>query len=325
MAVTKLADVIVPEVFTPYVVQRTMELSALVQSGIIANNAQFDGFASQSATTINMPYWGDLSGDSENIVEDATLTAGSIAASQDIATIFRRARMWGSTDLSAALSGDKPVDIIANLVAAYWARDLQKELLAVLAGVFGAASMSGNVLDISGGVGAAAVWSAEAFIDAVQLLGDAKENLSGILMHSATETLLEKQNLIATTAPSDGGAPIKTYQGKRVIVDDTCPVSSGTYTTYIFGQGAIALGNGSPVGFVATEVDRDKRMGSGVDYLINRRTNILHPRGVKWAGASVADATSPTRAELGTAANWVRVFENKAIRLVAFKHKLVSA
>ena len=32
---TKVADVIVPEVFNPYVIERTAELSALVQSGII--------------------------------------------------------------------------------------------------------------------------------------------------------------------------------------------------------------------------------------------------------------------------------------------------
>ncbi len=31
------------------------------------------------------------------------------------------------------------------------------------------------------------------------------------------------------------------------------------FSTYLFGEGAIALGNGSPVGHVATETDRDKR------------------------------------------------------------------
>ena len=35
MAGTTLTDVIVPELFTPYVVKRTMELSALFQSGIV--------------------------------------------------------------------------------------------------------------------------------------------------------------------------------------------------------------------------------------------------------------------------------------------------
>ena len=53
--------------------------------------------------------------------------------------------------------------------------------------------------------------------------------------------------------------------------------------------------------------------------LINRRRYILHPRGVKFTSASVA-GDSPTNAELETAANWVRVWENKNVRLVAITH-----
>ena len=53
--------------------------------------------------------------------------------------------------------------------------------------------------------------------------------------------------------------------------------------------------------------------------LINRRRYILHPRGVKFTSASVA-ADSPTNAELETGANWVRVFENKNVRIVAVEH-----
>ena len=57
MAGTTLQDVIVPELFNPYVLNRTMELSALVQSGIIANNSEFDDLASQAAPTVNMPFF----------------------------------------------------------------------------------------------------------------------------------------------------------------------------------------------------------------------------------------------------------------------------
>ena len=42
MEITKIADVVVPELFNPYVVNRTMELSALVQSGIIVNSPEFE-------------------------------------------------------------------------------------------------------------------------------------------------------------------------------------------------------------------------------------------------------------------------------------------
>ena len=40
MAETKIADIITPELFTPYVINRTMERSDLVKSGIITNNQE---------------------------------------------------------------------------------------------------------------------------------------------------------------------------------------------------------------------------------------------------------------------------------------------
>ncbi|CAK7079352.1 MAG: hypothetical protein ENTA_01404 [Enterocloster clostridioformis] len=330
---TTLQDVIVPELFSPYVINRTMELSALLQCGIIANNSEFDALASQAAPTVNMPFFEDLTGESEQVIEGGDLTDNEIPSNKDVAVIIRRAKMWSATDLSAALAGSDPMAAIATLVAQFWARDTQKELIAILNGVFGTVPagdsgtppaktrLESNLLDISGKSGTAANWSGSAFIDAEQKLGDAKAQLTGICMHSATEAHLKKQNLIDTVQPSNDVA-FGTYQGKRVVVDDSCPVASGVYTTYLFGNGAVALGNGNPVGFVPTETDRAKRKGSGVDYLINRRTSILHPRGVAFTSASVAKTEGPSRTELADPKNWNPVYEPKQIRIVAFKHKL---
>ena len=333
MAGTTLQDVIVPELFNPYVINRTMELSALVQSGIITNNSEFDALASQAAPTVNMPFFEDLTGESEQIIEGADLEDNKITSNKDVAAIIRRAKMWSATDLSAALAGSDPMAAIGTLVAQFWSRDLQKELVALLDGIFGTipageegtppaeTRLASNLLDISGKSGNAANWSGSAFIDAEQLLGDAKAQLTGICMHSATQAYLKKQNLIETVQPSNDVA-FGTYQGKRVIVDDGCPVKNGVYTTYLFGSGAIALGNGNPVGFVPTETDRAKRKGSGVDYLINRKTMILHPRGIAWQNAVVEKTEGPSRKEVADPKNWKPVYESKQIRIVAFKHKL---
>lgn len=333
MAGTTLQDVIVPELFNPYVINRTMEISALVQCGIIANNTEFDALASQAAPTVNMPFFEDLTGESEQVIEGADLEDNKITSNKDVAAIIRRAKMWSATDLSAALAGSDPMAAIGSLVAGFWARDMQKELIALLEGVFGTISagnenkppaetrLASNLLDISGKSGAAANWSGSAFIDAEQMLGDAKAQLTGICMHSATEAYLKKQNLIETVQPSNDVA-FGTYQGKRVIIDDGCPASGGVYTTYLFGNGAIALGNGNPVGFVATETDRAKRKGSGIDYLINRKTMILHPRGIAWQNAEVAKTEGPSRLEVANPKNWKPVYVHKQIRIVAFKHKL---
>lgn len=335
MEITKIADVIVPELFNPYIVNRTMELSAFFQSGIVVNSPEFDRLASEAARTHNMPFFEDLQGESEATLEDVKMAPSKIGSNKDVSTTILRQKMWGSTNLSAALAGADPAKAIGDLVAAYWARDMQKELIAILNGVFGTTTagesgtpaaetrMADHILDLSKQSSAAAKCiSASAFIDACQLLGDAQAQLSGVAMHSATKSYLKKLNLIETERDSTD-VEFDVYQGRRVTVDDGCPVDKdGFYTTYLFGNGAIAYGNGSPVGHVATEVDRDKQTGGGIDYLINRKAFILHPRGIAYTGAVRKNIETPLRTELSMAENWNPVYEPKQIRIVAMKHKI---
>lgn len=331
MPITRITDVIVPELFDRYVINRTMELSALVQSGIIANSPEFDALASEAARTHNMPFFEDLAGDSEETLENVKMTAAKIGSNKDVSTTLLRQKMWGSTNLAAALAGADPMKAIGDLVAGFWARDMQKELIALLAGVFGTyipdggaaiTPMADHILDLTKQSSAAAkIISASAFIDACQLMGDAQGLLTDVAMHSATKAYLKKQNLIQTERDSTD-VEFDVYQGRRVTVDDGCPVDGGTYTTYLFSRGAIALGNGSPVGHVATEMDRDKQTGGGIDYLINRKAYILHMRGVAYTGAVRDHVETPTRAELKLAENWKPVYEAKQLRVVALKHKL---
>lgn len=334
MAPTRIADVIVPEVFNDYVVQRTAELSALGASGIISANPELDRLAMAGGKLINMPYWEDLSGADEVLSDSGALTPANITSAQDVAVLLMRGRAWGANDLAAALSGDDPMGTIGDLVAAYWARREQDTLISILSGVFGATSMAGNVSDIGSNSagGADAVFSDENFLDAINLLGDADEKLTALAVHSATYNSMRKQDLIDFVQPSEEGTRVPTYMDKRVIVDDGMPTETRSidttgdgagdtdvlvYTTYIFGAGAIGRGNGGAP--VPTETDRDSLAGD--DYLINRRHFLLHPRGVAFQSASVA-ASSPTNAELATATNWARVYENKNVRLVKFAHQL---
>ena len=323
MPITRIADVIQPEVFNPYMVQRTLELSALLQSGIVENNAEFDQLTSGPNTLVNMPFWNDLTGDSEIMADDGALTPGKIGTDKDVARKHGRARAWGANGLSALLSGDDPMRAIADLVADYWQRDMQKVLLNTLAGVFAAASMAGNVHDISAGTGDTALIGGATFVDATQKMGDAKEKLTGVMMHSAVEAYLTKKDLIETVPESEGKPAVSTFLRKRVIVDDGMPFATDTKvaTAYLFGAGAIALGNGSHPRIIPTEIDRDSLASSGEDYLITRRIFMLHPRGVKWTEDGVA-ATFPTNAEIATGTNWTRVYDPKAIRVVKFTFKI---
>lgn len=322
MTETRLSDVIVPEVFIPYVISRTAELSAFWQAGIVGELPEV-GALMGGGKKVDMPFWQDLTGDDEVIDDTTDLTINKITASQDEAAILIRGKAWGASDLSAMLAGSDPMMAIGDLVAGYWARRMQATLLSVLKGAMASTnspSMAANTLNITSlSPSTARVFDAEAFLDACQKLGDAQSSLAGVACHSATLNLMLKDDLIDFIKPSDGSDDIPTYLGKRVVVDDSMPVSSGNYTTYIFGPGAIGYAEGTPKTPVETE--RKALVGGGTDILVNRRKFVLHPRGIRWTGAPASKPT-PANSDLETANKWTRVWETKQIRIVRFIHKI---
>lgn len=316
MAETKISDVIVPEIFTPYAIQRTTEKSRILNSGIAIANPRLNELVNAGGLTMQMPFWNDLTGDDEVLSDQRALTPGKIGASKDVAALLLRGRAWAANDLAGALAGDDPMKAIAELVSDYWARKEQKILVSVLKGVFAAPTMADHVLDKSN-----AAIDGKMVLDAKQKLGDNADQLQAIMMHSAVYTELQKQNLIEYQTTSDGKITIPTYLTYEVIVDDGMPYdsSTGVYTTYLFAKGSIGRGTGTPVSFIPTEVDRDSL--AGVDYLVNRIALVMHPMGIKWKATEI-EGTTPSNTELATGANWERVYEPKAIGLVALKHKL---
>ena len=315
MAATKIADVIVPELFAPYVINRTVEKSAFFQSGIISTLPEAGLFGQKGGAVITLPFWEDLSGDSEVLSDSSALTVNKIEAAADVAILHARGKAWGANDLAKALSGDDPMGAVADLAASYWQREMQKITLASLKGVFASTTMTANVHNISAGTGAAAVIDGAAFIDASYKLGDQVDQLSAVALHSATMQVLAKQGLIETFRDADGVILYHSFMGKRVIVDDGMPKDGGVFTSYLFGAGALGYQEVTPP--VAVETDRDSLASE--DILINRRHFVLHPRGIKWAGAA---GLAPDNNGLATDTNWTRVYDPKQIRIVALKHKL---
>jgi hypothetical protein len=318
---TIISDVIVPEVFNPYVIQRTAELSAFYQSGIIARNPELDRLASSGGRLVNMPFWEDLTGPDEVLSDQTALTVGKITARQDVAALLARGRAWSVNDLAKALSGDDPMAAIGDLVAAYWARRFQDILIKTLDGIFGHedTEMDTNKHDISLETGNVAVIDAKTAVDAIYKLGDNADNLTGFAMHSATVAKLTKDDLIETIPPSEGKPAVRTFLGKPVVVDDGLPNGNGVYTTYIFGAGAFGWGEGGAP--VPVETARDALAGD--DILIHRRHFILHPRGVAFQDEVVTGAT-PSNTDLANYENWKRVYEPKNVRIVQFKHRLAA-
>jgi hypothetical protein len=336
MAKTAVADIIIPTEFEKYAIERTAELAQFGQCGIVESAPEFDAIASEGGREVKMPFWKDLTATRQLLSDAASLTVNKITSDQDIARIQNDAQVWSVNHLAKVISGDDPMQAIVDLVAEYWARTDEGLIVSSLKGMFGAASMAGNLLAIHSesiaAQTAATRLNGATFVDACTKLGDRADRLTAVAMHSAVEAALRKLDLIDFIPDSEGKAMLRSFQGRRVVVDDNLPSRAGTtdgtvYTTYLFGQGAFAKGSAkldsAPLqgGFGTEGVEMARVPLDSDTVLINRRRYILHPRGVKFTSASVA-GDSPTNAELENQANWVRVWENKNVRIVAVTHNL---
>ncbi len=325
---TRISDIVVPEVYIPYIREESVNKNALIQSGVVVSDPAMDELAVRGGKLINIPFFQDLSGDDEVLTSgtgatDSALTPDNMTTGRDIAVLWTRGKAWGVEDLAAALAGDDPMAAIADKIINYWNTREQALLIKILDGVFRDNEFNDSsdlISDISIADGNNAVdanlISATAVIDAATKLGDMADKLTAIAVHSIPYSRLVKQDLIDFVPDSQGKLTIPTYLGKRLFVDDTCPKIAGAtsgykYTSYLFGEGAIAKGEGSPP--VAMETDRDSL--KGLDYLIHRRHFILHPRGIRFLSTSVS-ADTPSNTEAAYASNWNRVYEKKNIRLV---------
>lgn len=328
MAVTRLGDVIVPEEFTAYTVQNTMEASALVQSGIVQRNGEIEAQLQAGADSFTVPFWNDLGDDEANIANDdpaVTATPRKITAEKQIVRKAFLHNSWSAMNLASELSGDDALQRIQERAAAYWTRQTQRRLIASLNGILAdnVANNAGDmVLDITGAAGAAAEFATEAVIDAAGTLGDQMGNVAGIAVHSDIYRKMLKLDLVEFI-PDSQSRMIATYRGMAVVVDDLLPVVTGDYTTVLFTPGAVGWGMTAPRIADGTEIENKPGAGNGGgQQILHSRVNLaVHPAGFQWREDDVEDE-SPTIAELALPANWSRVVERKAVGLAFLKSKL---
>jgi hypothetical protein len=337
--ITLITDVVVPEVFTPYVQQQTEEKSRMIQSGAVVRDTFIDNMLAGGGLTFQVPSFKDLDNDADNVStgaadDDYTGGTGNSApkktgTSKETAVRLSRNQSWSSSDLASALAGVDPMDSIAGRVSTYWARRLQAAFVATMKGVFADndAAPAGTehvqydlTNDVKGAsfVDGVTNFTAEAFLDAAVTMGDSMEDLGMIMVHSIVYNRMQKNNLIDFIPDASGQVQIPTFLGRTVIVDDGMPATGGVYDSWLFGVGALRLGVGTPK--VPTEVARkpDAGNGGGQEILFNRVEWALHPVGHRYAGTAPDGGPNNTNSThmLAAAGSWQRVFpERKQIKI----------
>lgn len=344
MATVQLSDIFIKKVYQSIVPKNNTQRLALLNSGLLVRNAEFDAIAGQSTKEVEVPVWNDLATDGEpNYSND---NPDSRATPQKVNTTSMKARTafmnnsWSATDLAVELGrnvGD-PMTRIKTRTTNYWDIQRQKRLIACSKGILAknVASNNGDMLfnaAIADGdqAEAANLISRSAVVEAVFTLGDRFDDIRAMAMHSVVYQRLVDQQQIEFIQPAGVDLMIPTYLGKRVIVDDACPaVAGGTsgfiYTTILFGAGCFGYGEGNPPNPVEVWRDPQAANGAGLEVLIERCTWLLHPTGHNFTSATLsggavdnANPVSATLADLALAANWTRVMDRKHIPLAFLK------
>jgi len=333
--VVRVSDVVVPQIFGPYVQLLTEQKSRLVRSGAIVSDARLAQVLAGGGLTFNEPSWKDLDNDVENVSSDDPAVFSNpnkIGTLNEIQVRMNRNNSWSTMDLTGDLAGSDPAQAIANRVSDYWVRRMQAAFLAVMAGVFAdnTAAPSGTDTHVTGDLtydikGASFVagttnFSAEAYLNTKVLLGDSMDSLSMILMHSIVYNTALKNNLIDFIPDSQNSAAqgIPTFLGAQVVVDDSMPNAAGVFETWLFGAGAVRWGNGSAK--VPSEILRVPSAGNGggQEIMWSRVEWIIAPVGHAYIGTAPSGGPSnlATTNNLAAAASWSRVYpERKQIKI----------
>ena len=328
MATTQLADIYEPKPFNNAVHQAAIELNAFVASGVMTNNPGLANLATVGGKIGEMPYWNPLTQSEPNYSSDDNTSDSTPEKIDSNSSLYRRAMMnksWSVMDFTQELAGNvsDPLGAVTSKIGGYWATEIEKRVIQSTMGVLAdnVASDSGDMLHSVATDSASAITSAElmsgtVIIRASQTLGDHKDKVVAIAMHSVPHSTLQEAGLLVDNFdPQSGAVMYQTYLGKRVIIDDSLPAIAGTnritYTSILFGSDAIGYGAGTP--HVPSEMDRKAASGDGggETVIYTRRTDIIHPQGTSFLSATVTGGDTPSLANLALAANWDRKYARK--------------
>lgn len=320
-----------PDVFTDYIQEADPVHTSIINSGVLRVSPEISAVLTDKNNVFTVPNYAPLSGEAKNYDGDTDNTPVEVSAKKQTGMAFRRMAAWKDQDFTRELTGADPLGDVARKVAYYQQKNNQKDLLSIIDGVLSVDAMSSHVKDITASKGSSSTatptaenrLSADTFLDAAQeALGDNFDDLTMVAMHSRVYTNLLKLQLvnnIATTpdAYSRGvqfGLLLNKY---LVMVDDSLTTGTkdgaATYTTYLLGEGSIATARNVRIDR-PNYVNYDPESKGGVNKLYTKWGMAMHPLGMSLDVSKIAK-NSPTRVELGTKANWTKVWDAKNIKL----------
>jgi hypothetical protein len=339
MAQTTISDLWTPDIWIQGATEKAKAFPSLLNSGVVVQTPLFDTIASGAGVSANIPFYKDISDDTDTIqIEDTGPTLKEITAGRQVCPILNRVVGYDVTALSAQVSGASPdpVGEILNQVGAGRVKRRQRTMVSILRGAFGggdsakdaAAELSSLRLeyfaeDAGGSPTDSQKMSADLFIAGKYRLGELADGLGSgaILTHPnivAQLEILDKESFKDGVASGLSFA-VRTYRGVPIFSSELL-VRAGSggggtyvYETYILGRSTVGFGakaQSSTVGDVAHMVLDETQIAKNNVSLYDRNRYLLHLNGMKWVGTPAGQ--SATDAELADPANWDLAYSSAA-------------
>ncbi|MCI9245541.1 MAG: coat protein [Clostridia bacterium] len=304
-------------------------LTALLESGAVVNSAELTANLQGAGLQYTIPFLKDIDNEDPLVNDGKTdLTTKEVEGDTQSGTAYKRWKGWTARDFINDVQGADPMGHIIGRVAKYWNKYRQRQIIALLNGIFGITGDTElsqhiyNVATTGSSVTDANKIGATTLNDAItKALGDHKDSFAMAIMHSNVAKTLENLQLLEYskyTDPSGITRPLNIgyYNGKLVIVDDGMPVADSAtatgekeYTTYLLGTGSILMGKGNQS--YPVEAMREPTKNGGQDTLITRVTEALHPNGFSFEPTTKKLIYNDT--ELFDSASWKRKMPHKTI------------
>ena len=318
------------EVFTGMMQEADYWKTPIIASGIVQQDSSIMDLIGEKGNVATIPIYKPLDANEsgmEPLNNDGLTNNTPVEISGDKQTcmLIQRMKAFKAKDFTKELTGADPMTLIRNKIAGYYAQVWEIELMNIAAAVLGVSALSGHVLDLateSREIEAGTIYDAEQ-----AALGDMAEGLGLIVMHSAIYTQYKKMNMVEFDKYTVNGVikqeiTLPTIAGKHVLVTDNYTKNDNTYLTYLFGEGAFLSCDKTNYENQYT-TDYDPETSAGIEKFYTKQGKVLHPNGLSLAVDNIAKE-SPTKAELGTVANWSLKYNAKNVKMGLIKSVLSS-
>lgn len=324
------------EVFSDMMQEADYWSNPILASGIVRQDSSIMDLIGSKGNVATIPMWKPLNIHDTNMaaLNNDGLTDNTpqeISGDKQTCMMIQRMKAFKAKDFTKELTGADALTHIKGKIQNYYTQVWEDELMNIAGTVLGITALADHVTDLAittGTIGDANKISATTLIDAEQAaLGDMSGGLGLLIMHSKIYAAYKKLGLVEFDKYTVGNVlqqevTLPRIGGKLVKVTDYYTLDASVtgypvYKTYMFGEGAFLSCDKKNYENQYT-TNYDPETNAGTDKFYTKQGKVLHPNGLSLAVDNIAKE-SPTKTELGTAANWALKFNHKNVKMGIIK------